>query len=349
MRRLLIVLLAVLVAAGGASFLVWRWAEGQMADGVAAWADSMRAQGWKIAVGAPERGGWPLAAAFTLPDVAVAAGPELPGQATWTAQRVTLRADVLRPYQLVARVAGQQTVQYGGGPAIPFSADRFEVTIPLPAGAPPRAAALDAAGLRFGPPADGMTVGLLEGQSTWNTAAGTGQPAVTLRLSAEAIALPPASHPPLGSNIASATIDSTLSGPLPPPGGFSAMAAAWRSGGGTLDLSHIAIGWGPLGVTGGVTLSLDAAMQPAGTANLRLVGYDDALADLAAEHVLSAHAAQAAKAVLGLLAQSAQGGGAAGIAVPLTLRDQTLSMGLFPLARLPRLLWPDAPGSANSN
>lgn len=349
MRRLLIALVVLLVVAGGASFLMWRWAESQLADGLATWRNAMHAQGWTVASGPPERGGWPMAADLTLPDFAVTGGPEIPAGVAWRAARITLQVDLLQPRQLAVRVEGQQSLQYGAGTPVPFTADRFNAVIPLPSDAPPQSAALDAAGIRSAAPAEGLTVGLLEGQASWHPTAAAGQPAIALRLSAEAIALAPAARPALGPNIASATAEGTLTGPLPPPGTPYAMASAWRSGGGTLDLNRIAVGWGPLGVTGGASFSFDEAMQPTGTANLRLVGFDDALTALAAGHVLSAHAAQAARAVLGLLAKPAQGGGPAGVDVPLTLRDQTLSMGMFPLAKVPRLLWPDAPGSANIN
>jgi hypothetical protein len=349
MRRLMIVVLALLATAGGGSLVVWRWAEGQLADGFAAWRGAMLAHGWTVATGPAGSGGWPFAAELTLPDLTVTAGPELPAGAAWHAALVTLRVAFLQPRALVARVDGPQSVRYGDDPPLAFTAGRFTVTVSLPSGAPPAAAALDAAGIRFAPPAGGLTIGLLEGQAAWHMAAGAGQPAVSVRLSAEAIALPPAPARLLGPNIASATFESTLTGPLPPPGAPHAMAAAWRDAGGTLDISRLAVGWGPLGVTGGASLSFDDAMQPTGTARLRLVGYDDALGALVAGNVLPPHMAQAVKAMLGLLAAPADGGGAAGVEVPLTLRDQTLAVGMFPLARLPRLLWPDAPGSAKLN
>jgi len=347
-RRLLTVLLAVLALAAAGSVLVWRWAELRLEDGVAQWRAGAQTDGWTVTSGPTQRGGWPLAAELVLPDLAVTVGaPEVPAGAAWRAARLALRVDLLRPGTLLARVTGAQAVKLGAGPEVGFTADRFAVTLPLAADRPPGQAALDASQVRVGPPIDGLTFGLLQGQAAWQPSAGAGVPAITLRLSAEAIALPPPPAPQaaLGSHIASATVEGVLTGPLPAPAGPYAMAAAWRAGGGALSLERIAVGWGPLGVTGRAALAFDAAMQPAGTADLRLVGVDDALAALVAGHTLPAATAQAARAVLGLLTLGA-GPGEAGVAVPLTLRDQTLAMGSFPLARLPRLLWPDAPGSA---
>lgn len=351
MRRPLILLLAALASIVAGDFVVWRWAEGQLAGGFAAWSDGMRAQGWTVAAGPAERGGWPLAAELTLPDLNVAGGDAMiPAGMAWTGARVTLRVDLLHPRVASVRLGGRQALRVGGAPEIPFTADRFVVTVPLAYGEPPRSAALDAARIRLGPPADGLTVGLLQGEATWRADPGAREPAASVRLSAEAIALPPPPAPQaaLGGHIGSATVEGVLAGPLPASAGSSyATAAAWRDGGSTLELRRIAVGWGPLGVTGGATLTLDGALQPAGTANLRLVGYDDALAALVGGHVIQANAARAAKAVLGLLARPAQDGGAAGVEVPVTLRDQALALGPFRFATVPKLVWPDAPGSAN--
>jgi hypothetical protein len=145
---------------------------------------------------------------------------------------------------------------------------------------------------------------------------------------------------PLGSTISSLSFDGKLNGQLPPPGPIASWAEAWRDGGGSLEIAHLAVGWGPLGVTGGASLALDDQLQPMGSGTTHLVGYAEALDKLAAGAVLTKSAATAAKAVLSLLAGSGAGNEPASVDVPLTLQYRTLSMRQVPLLRLPELDWP---------
>jgi hypothetical protein len=340
MRRLLILLATLTTLAGGASFLVWRWAIGQMEAQFAGWVAARQAQGWTVSHGPAERGGWPLAADLTLPDLSLnGAAAAIPNGVAWSGKRVTLRVQLLEPHRVQVLVAGSQRLRVGPTPAVPFTAQRFVLSVPLPPDGPPHTAMLDAAGVRL---ASGVTIGVLQGQAERLPQS------VAFRATSEAIAFPPppAIQPPLGSHIASASLQGELIGALPGAPTPAVAAAAWQAAGGRLEVQQLALGWGPLGVAGRATVALDEALQPAGTANLHLVGFDAALAALAAGHVISPHAAQAAEAVLGLMATRPAGDGAATVDLPLTLRDRTLTMGRIPLLKLPELFWPDATGSA---
>jgi hypothetical protein len=346
-RRLLIGLFGLLAVALLASFLAWRWVEGRVAQGFDAWTQAIAADGWTVHAGAPTRGGWPLAVEFSVDDFSLTGGDsDLPGGADYAAERLTLRLDPRRPTVLSVRGEGHQSVRVGPLEALPFTADRLALSIPLTRGRQPTSAALDAAGLRFAAPAEGLTIGLLEGQADWHRADASAPPATNFRLSAEAITLPPppAAQAPLGPRIASATVEGTLSGALPSaPPSPAAAAAGWRASGGALLLRGIAVGWGPLGVSGSASLTLDAALQPEATATLRLIGMPETLSALADAHVITPRAAQAAKAVAGLLTHAPEGGGTPGVEVPLTLRDRTIALGMIPLATVGKLHWPDGP------
>src|SRR5208283_22270 len=134
--------------------------------------------------------------------------------------------------------------------------------------------------------------------------AGSGEshPAATFALSSEAIALPAGVKWPLGPNISSLTLDGTLNGKLPDAGDITRWAEAWRDGDGSLEIKHLALGWGPLGLTSSATLALDEQLQPMGSGNGRIVGYAETLDRLAAAGMLTKSAATAAKAVLSLMA-----------------------------------------------
>ena len=81
-------------------------------------------------------------------------------------------------------------------------------------------------------------------------------------------------------------------------------AASWRDGGGSLEIQHLALDWGPLDLTASATLALDDQLQPMGAGSARLVGYAETLDALAPHGAISRSAATAAKAVLSLLANT---------------------------------------------
>ncbi len=117
-------------------------------------------------------------------------------------------------------------------------------------------------------------------------------------------------------------------------------AAAWRDGGGSLEVRHLALVWGPLDLTASATLALDDQLQPMGAGSARLVGYAETLDALAAHGAISRSAATATKAVLSLMAHNPEDGSPPDVEVPLTLQYRTLSMRQVPLVRLPEVDWP---------
>jgi hypothetical protein len=344
MRRPLIVLLVIVTVLGGASFALWRWTVGRMESGFAAWTAEAAAQGWTVRTAAVHPAGWPHAAELVLSGLSLDAGPDVvPGGVRWMADRAVLRLSPLAPAVLEVRLEGVQHVRAFGGAEAPFAADHFVLTIPVRGDGPAR---LDAGQIRFAAPLEGMTIGLLEGQGESHPASGQGRPALTFELSAEAIALPPppAPQPPLGNRIASATVQGALDGVLPPPApDLAARAAAWQRSGGLLRVQHLAVGWGPLGVSGAGAIGLDRALQPIGTATLRLIGYDAALEALAADGTIRPQAARAIGGVLGLLARTSENDATPQVELPVELRDGVLSVGRIPVGKIPPVVWRAAP------
>jgi hypothetical protein len=345
MRRLLILLVAALAVLVAAHTLLWRWGTQQLASGFAGWAAAARAQGWTVTSGEPQPGGWPLAVELSVPGLSVSGDlPDMPLPLTWSGERVVLHVGLPHVRRLLLLPEGTERLRVGGGAEIPFTADRLQIALPLVPGVPPGSADLAAANLRFGGPRDGaaaaLTVALLAGHAAWEPAARPGEPVLHFALSAEAIGVP-APMPGLGARIASFSLQGALNGKLPVLPDLAARAAAWRDGGGSLELAQVALGWGPLGVTGKATLGLDERLQPMGTGMLHLRGQTEALNALVAGHVITPGAAFAAGAVLGLLARPSPDGGAPEVDVPLALRDRTLGMGPVPLVRVPELVWPE--------
>ncbi len=347
-RRLWIWLpLLLVLALAAAHTALWRWSENTLQAGFDEWRASRKAIGWTVTSDPPVRGGWPLRAQLLVPNLVLrSAAPAVPPGLEWGAGRATLDVSLLHPRLLSIALAGQQHLRLGDLPEIPFRADRTLLTVPLDPGAPPRVFDLDIDHLRAGVPngegPSGLTLARLQLHSETHPGAAQGEPALNISLSAGDIDLPPGNWA-FGQRISSVIVEATLNGPMPRLPTLDARATGWRDGGGNLELQRVAIGWGPLGLTGSATVALDDHLQPMGAATARIVGPTQTLDALAAGHVIGSGVATSAKAVLGLLARTPEGGGAPEVEVPLTLQDRTLSVGRIPLAKMPQLVWPDGP------
>lgn len=345
-RRLWIILLATPLLLVAADTLYWRFAARNLEDGFAAWLAGCRASGWTATIGQPVRGGWPMAATLTVPDVILNGGaPEIPGGLTWKSERLVLRTDLLRPGLLDVASEGMQRLRLAEAPELAYIADQLRMALPLQPGSSPRSAAITVHDLRAGVSTGGdttgsLTVGVLNLHLEFMPAAQAGEAALGLSLDAEAVGLPASLARSLGPRIASLTLQGALDGPVPRTRALGERASAWRDGGGTLQVQRLAVNWGPLDLTASATLALDEQLQPMGTGNARVVGYAETLDALATHGVISKSAATAAKAVLSLLAHTPEDGGPPDVEVPLTLQYRTLSMRQVPLLRLPEIDWP---------
>jgi hypothetical protein len=345
-RRLWIILLATPLVLLAADTLYWRLAERNLEDGFTTWLGERRAAGWTANAQPVVRGGWPMAATLIVREVFLKGGdPDIPGGLSWSADRLVLRVSLLRPGLLEVTADGLQRLRLAEQPEVPYTADRLQIALPLQTGVPPRAADITAHNLRAGMPVGGdgtagMTVGSLRLHVEFRRAVQSGEPATAFSLQAEAISPPPGVARLLGPLISNLTIEGALDGPVPHARSLAERAAAWRDGGGTLDIQRLALNWGPLDLTCSATLALDEQLQPMGAGSARVVGYAETLDALATHGAISRSAATAAKAVLSLLAHNPEDGSPPDVEVPLTLQYRTLLMRQVPLVRLPELDWP---------
>jgi hypothetical protein len=339
-RKLWIILLAIPLLLLAADTLYWQIAVRHLEDGFAAWVTQQRAAGWTEANQAPARGGWPLAATLTVPAVSLAGGsPDIPGGVAWSADRLVLNVALPRPDQLQIAAEGTQRLRFAGNPEVSYTADQLDVALPLRAARWPPYLDVTVDHLRAKPP-DDADVDTLRLHLDFHPEAQSGEPALTFGLKAEAINLPSRISRPLGPHITSLAADGVLNGPVPAGRTPSERAASWRDGGGSLEIRHLALVWGPLDLMASATLALDDQLQPMGAGSARLVGYAETLDALAAHGAISRSAATAAKAVLSLLANNPDDGSPPAVDVPLTLQYRTLSMRQVPLVRLPEVDWP---------
>ncbi len=337
-----IILAAVPVLLAVADLVYWQIASVRLEAGLQTWIDARRAEGWAVTSGRLSRGGWPQAATVTVPNLMLRhAGPMMPGALSWASASVSLSLSLYDPAQLSVGLTGPQHIRIGDQPDMIVTGDSIGASVGLLSDATVPIS-LRAQGVRLEPAAGGwhLTAGLISADLAVTPAAGQSQPAVGFSFSSEAIALPGGNKSALGPNISSFSGEGALNGPLPPAGDIATWVAAWRDGGGSLEVSHLALGWGPLGLTGSATLALDDQAQPMGSGTAHVVGFAESLDKLAAAGVLTKSAATAAKAVLSLMATGGEGDEPAAVDVPLTLQYRTISMRQVPLLRLPELDWP---------
>jgi hypothetical protein len=292
--------------------------------------------------GAPlSRGGYPFAAALTVPEFRLRgdAGGAVPGGVDWRAEApLVLRVSPPRLDRLAVEAPGRHRLGLGDA-ALAFTTDRLEIALPIEEGAVPREAAAVARRLRFDTPAGAAEI---HAASLHFETRGGEPGAAALRVSAADVALP-ASLPGvarLGRVVERIGLDLLLFGPVPPPNRDPARrAAAWRDNGGALEARALELRWGEVIGSASATLTLDGALQPAGTGVLRLAG-GDALLDAAGEAgLLPLFGAAAARVALRALNRAPPEGGPARAELPLVLRDRSLRLGGVPLARLPVLEW----------
>jgi len=328
----------VLVALLGAGHAVlWQVAVGRLEAGFHAWAAARRAEGWQVAHAAPERGGWPFAAALTLPDLRVGGTLSgMPAGMAWRSERVRLSIAPPLPDKLRVEAQGSQRL-LRGQEEWPFSAGSLVAFLPLNTPSPGHATIL-ARQLRLGATEEATMVAEAEAELDFRANVGGNEPAATLALALRGLSLPMAT--PLGREVEAMMLEAALTGPLPrgamPP---AALAAAWRDAGGTLEVRALTLRWGEVAASSAATLALDETLQPTGAGTLRVAGADRVLDALAASGTLPPASAAIARTVLPLLLRPDPAGGPLRLEVPVTLENRTLSAARIPLRRLPPVDW----------
>ncbi|MGG5818885.1 DUF2125 domain-containing protein [Falsiroseomonas sp. HW251] len=342
-RALLVGTLGLLVLLGAGHALLWHAAAGQLEAGWQDWVRLRRGQGWRVEHAPPVTGGWPLAVTLGVDRLRLDGGAAtLPGGIALSAEKVVLRVRLPWLDRLLIELPGQQRLRLGDT-EFPFVADTLSAVVPLDAGTLPSTAEIAAERLRLGTPAGGVEVRSLRLGAKGSASATEEEPVLSLALTANGVQLPAA--PPgragqvFGRRMEQVAADLSLSGPMPPARDPVQRAAAWRDGGGTLEVRSLSLQWGPMSATAAATMALDERLQPMGAGTLRLSGAQAALDALAEAGLVAGRPVQMARAVLPLLSRPTADGGSE-IEVPLTLDDRMLLLARIPVLRLPPLEWP---------
>jgi hypothetical protein len=166
-------------------------------------------------------------------------------------------------------------------------------------------------------------------------------PTWELELSGRGIALPVSFDLPLGRDVARLTLDARLLGQLQ-PGLLVDILPKWRDAGGTVEIGHMEMEWGPLLVRGDGTIALDASLQPIGAFIANAQGFFEVLEGFRRQGIIDNRDAMTASIVLGMLSRRPTAGGVSTISIPLSVQLQTLYAGPLSVAKLPEVRWTGA-------
>nr|WP_272876081.1 DUF2125 domain-containing protein [Neoroseomonas soli] len=307
------------------------------------WTTMRRAQGWEVEHDLPTRGGWPFAARLTVPGLRISASdPAVAVDFALEVPRLVLQIAAPRLDRLVMRPQGEQRLRLGTTEVV-FTAERLEAALALEPGLPPRAIEVLAERLRAATPDGPFEAQSLVLALSSRFAPPDAEPAVTIDLAAQGVALPAGAASPamaaFGRRMEEARLEAVLTRALPMSGPPAAIAAAWRDAGGALDLRSVALRWGALAGEAQMTLTLDAALQPAGAGTLRLSDAPAALEAMASAGVITRGAARTAQGVAMFVARVPDGGGAPQVELPFTLANGIVTVARIPLLRLAPLAW----------
>lgn len=294
----------------------WFYASDRLEAEATAVLNDLRRQGWKIVADPPQRAGWPLAAGIRYRKVQMD-GTSAGVPAAWRADDVDVRIRAVQPGTLLLAPSRMQQVRLGGG-------DWVEVAASLQLAV--QADSAEAVGRDLVVCLPGGPVGIagmhanLRGRTLQLDLAGI-----------EAGPLLSAGHL-MGAAV--------LTGPLLPGPHPAAAAAAWRDGGGVVQVNTLQLEAGDLQASASGTAALDSALQPVLNLTARVQGYRAALDRLAQAGVIQAPAAVAAKAVLGLLSGRDP---SAPATLPVRIAGGVVSVAGFPLMRLRAVDWTAEP------
>ncbi len=222
-------------------------------------------------------------------------------------------------------------------------ADNLTAEVPLGAGRPDHILIMSnslTAGLRSSDhPQDVRIDGLNVDLST--TRGDSARTGMGFDLQARGIGLPDLGRWPLGATISKLGLQFSLASPALSGRAPAEQARAWRDWGGTMNISSLAVKWGPLDMKANFVLGLDQQLQPSGKGHTDISGWSPALDALASGGAIPEGVAQTAKAVLSLMAPEADGasGPDAPISLPIKLKDSTLSLGPIPLLHMRHVAW----------
>ena len=328
--------IALLLAGYGAFW--WLVAE-RVEASLAGWVEAERQAGLIVDAERTPVGGFPLrfSATFRHPHVTGA----LSGQPIdWQPPDVTVWLWPFDLQTLHLSASGTHNLSLGGKAAV-LDAEALEVGI-----------GFDGAGRlkRVGLNSDAATLALPDGKTVAFDAltvaadipptppSSERDPLLSFSLRAGGLKLPPDVQLLTTDPVGDVTLEGTMKGPLP-GAPLRETLAAWRDHGGIVEISSFGASQGPLSLSGGATIALDAGLQPIVAANVKARGLGPTIDLLAGQKRIAQDDVLKLKLFVAATERDAQGGGKE-VTSGVTLQNGFLSIGPFKVARIARIDWP---------
>ncbi len=332
---------AVVALYGG----LWLYAANTLDEGVERWAAERRAEGWRVAFGTRRWAGFPfrLAQRIRAPSLARI----IDGKTRrWRGPEIEVEFLPWRPDEIRLRFPGTHRIDLdtaGRARTLTLDVASAGAVVRRDTGSAARTLTLDLAALTVRRPGKGSPAGVerltVTIEAAPQAASGDDRGAsARLMVKLLGLTLPGESRPALGRRIDSLALDAAVMGHVA-AGPLRETLAAWRDEGGTIELNRLNLVWSDLVLDADGTLALDAEMQPMGAMTARITGFRQTVDALVAAGMVRPRDAITAKIVLGLLAETPQGGGPPRITAPLTAQDGGLYVGPVKILRLPRIRW----------
>ncbi len=324
MRRWVFIGFAVLTLLAVTDVLAWQTLTMRMQASWQGYVAQRRAEGWRVAAGEPVKEGFPLAARLRIADVEFAHDSlPIPGGMSFGAETLVLEVPFIAPTHLLIKPQQAMHLRVGVGPDVDFTATDLTMRGAF-AG---READISGTGLQIASPLGPIGVAQITAQV--NGQLHPTPPDGTLVMAADGIDVPPNSKAALiGARVDHADLDVAVSNNV-------------------VTVRGLTLAWGQLGLTGQGTLRADALGQPSGDAKLRLSGALETIDSLTKAGQIAPRDAQTAKTVLAFLQHPGPDGKPA-VEMPLKLHDRVLTVGGFPLIRLPELHLPYGAGATTA-
>jgi hypothetical protein len=161
-------------------------------------------------------------------------------------------------------------------------------------------------------------------------------PALGIALDLRQVQLP-AMTSVLNDTIEQLAFGVTVKGAVP-SGKLAQAVAEWRDAGGTVELDNLHLDWGGVGATASGTIALDRELQPVGGFSGAIEGYDKILIGLVQSGRMRAADAGLARLALAMLAKAGPDGRPE-IKTAFTIQNGEMFLGPAKLGKAPRIAW----------
>jgi len=302
---------------------------------IADWTEARAAEGLDASHGAIAITGFPFRFRVTVEDPALARAQ--PPQLSWRTERLSASARPWSPRRVHLEAPGPHDVTFRdrGVPRVLAVATReSSAEIELTKAGTVGRFEVTAHGLRI--VSDALLGAIGASRLDLSFEGAGGEETTRLAVHARELALPLAGLTAVAPDIAHLGGEALISGPFP-AGPFEAVVAAWRDGGGTIDISALRLEWGPLRVEADGTLALDEALRPIGAFTARVLGLRETITALTEAEVLTPQRAAFVRITTSILSEETKGGR---LEFPLTAQFGRLFVGPVAVLDIPPLVLP---------